>query len=106
MDLEKATNGVDADQATGPRIPVGATVTWTYVIRNTGQQTLWGIFLYDEQEGRVTCPSRSLQPGRSMTCTLTDTARLGQYANEAWVDAWGDTGTRVSDTDWSHYLGY
>ena len=106
VDLEKATNGVDADQATGPRVPVGSTVTWTYVITNTGQQALWGIYLYDEEEGRVTCPFRSLQPRQSMTCRLTGIATAGQYANEAWVNAWGDNGAQVSDTDWSHYFGY
>ena len=30
IDLEKSTNGQDADAPTGPIIPVGSTVTWTY----------------------------------------------------------------------------
>lgn len=105
VDIEKATNGHDADQPKGPDIVVGATVTWTYVVTNTGDGDLWGIYVYDEREGRVTCPSRHLAPGASFTCTKTGTARAGQYANEAWVDAWGNDGTRVSDTDWSHYYG-
>jgi hypothetical protein len=41
-----------------------------------------------------------------MTCRLTGIAEAGQYANEAWVDAWGHDGTRAGDTDWSHYFGY
>jgi len=36
IDIEKATNGEDADNPTGPLIPVGDTVTWTYVVTNTG----------------------------------------------------------------------
>ena len=34
IDVEKATNGQDADQAPGPEIPVGDPVTWTYGVTN------------------------------------------------------------------------
>ncbi len=105
IDLEKSTNGEDADVPTGPRIPVGSTVTWTYVVTNTGAQTLSSIYLYDEEEGRISCPSTTLAAGQSMTCQETGIARAGQYANEAWVDAWPAGGARVTDTDWSHYFG-
>ena len=104
VDLEKATNGRDADTGAGPTIAIGDKVTWTYVITNTGDETLYGVYLYDEEEGHVDCPMRTLRPGKSMTCTLHGTARAGQYANEAWVTAWGDD-DMVSDTDWSHYFG-
>ena len=105
IDIEKATNGIDADDPTGPRIPVGNDVVWTYEITNTGDVDLWSLYLYDEEEGRVTCPDRDLRPGETVTCTLRGTAEAGQYANEAWVDAWDDDGNRVSDSDWSHYYG-
>jgi len=104
IDIEKATNGHDADDPTGPRIPVGDTVEWTYVITNTGDEPLWGIYVYDEREGRVDCPERYLAVGDSMTCTMYGTARAGQYANEAWVTGWGSS-QMVADNDWSHYFG-
>ena len=104
VDIEKATNGHDADHPTGPRINVGDTVTWTYEVTNTGSETLWGVFVYDEEEGRVDCPTKTLYVGDSMTCTMHGKARPGQYANEAWVTAWG-VNSMVSDTDWSHYYG-
>jgi hypothetical protein len=105
IDIEKATNGMDADDPTGPRIPVGNTVTWTYTVTNVGDTHLWGVFVWDEQEDtRVDCPRRHLTPGESMTCVLSGTAQAGQYGNEAWVDAWDDDDL-VSDTDWSHYFG-
>jgi hypothetical protein len=40
-----------------------------------------------------------------MTCVKTGIAEAGQYAAEAWVDAWPDDGARVTDTDWIHYYG-
>jgi len=105
IDLEKATNGEDADFPQGPQIETGATVTWTYVVTNTGAEPLWGIYLFDEEEGHISCPARFLAVGDSMTCTATGIAESGQYANEAWVTGWGYTG-QASDTDWSHYYGY
>ena len=106
IDIQIYTNGEDADVSTGPRIPVGSTVTWTYVITNTGAQALTSISLKDNREGQITCPARSLQPGQTMTCREAGTARPGQYANRARVKAWAADGTRVTDTDWSHYYGY
>ncbi|MDP6350564.1 MAG: hypothetical protein QGG58_12465, partial [Chloroflexota bacterium] len=40
IDIEKATNGEDADDPTGPLVPVGDAVTWTYVVTNTGNVEL------------------------------------------------------------------
>ena len=40
IDIEKATNGEDADTPTGPQIPVGDSVTWTYVVTNTSNVEL------------------------------------------------------------------
>ncbi len=105
IDLEKATNGHDADLPGGPEITVGEAVTWTYQLTNTGDQMLYGIYLFDEKEGRVDCPASRLAPGDTMTCTFHGIAAEGQYMNVAWVDAWGEDGTYVSDEDPSHYFG-
>ena len=40
IDIEKYTNGVDADTPTGPMIPAGNTVDWTYLVQNTGNVAL------------------------------------------------------------------
>ena len=105
VDIEKLTNGDDADSAPGPTLNVGDPVTWTYVVTNTGTIALSGIAVTDDKGVTVNCPSTSLLPaGQSMTCSGSGLATLGQYRNVGTVTASSSVGT-VTDTDASHYLG-
>jgi hypothetical protein len=101
VDIEKATNGVDADTPTGPQIVVGAPVTWTYLVTNTGNVELTGVTVTDNQAVTVSCPATTLAVGTSMTCTASGTAAAGQYTNTGTVT----TTQQVTDTDPSHYFG-
>ena len=102
--IKKATNGQDADNAPGPTVPVGSTVTWTYVVTNTGNVPLSGVTVVDNPNGSVPCPKASLAAGESMTCTTTGVAIAGQYRNVGTVTATWTAGS-VSDADASHYFG-
>jgi uncharacterized repeat protein (TIGR01451 family) len=104
IEVLKLTNGEDADKAPGPSIPVGATVTWDYLVTNTGNVELTGIDVQDDQEGAVTCPHDSLLPGETMTCTKTGKAEACQYANVGTATA-QSSGGEVSASDPSHYFG-
>lgn len=107
IDIEKATNGEDADLPTGPQIPVGGTVNWTYVVTNIGNQDLANVTVTDDQGVTVTCPQTTLAVGASMTCTATGTAIEGQYANiGSVVGTPVGGGNQVTDNDPSHYFGY
>jgi hypothetical protein len=101
VDIEKATNGVDADTPTGPQIVVGAPVTWTYLVTNTGNVELTGVTVTDNQAVTVSCPATTLAVGTSMTCTASGTAAASQYTNTGTVT----TTQQVTDTDPSHYFG-
>ncbi len=64
MTVEKSsvTTSLDAPQ----------TVNYSYLVSNTGNVTLTGIALSDDNdEDDMTCPAASLIPGASMTCTAT-----------------------------------
>ncbi len=104
IDIEKATNGEDADTPTGPVVEVGSTVTWTYVVTNIGPVPLTNVTVTDDKIGAVTCPKDTLAVGESMTCTMTGTATLGQYANNSSVVGTSPNGIQVTDQDPSHYL--
>jgi uncharacterized repeat protein (TIGR01451 family) len=103
--LEKSTEGFDADTPPGPSLPVGSTVSWTYLVTNVGSVTLENITVTDDQGVTVTCPDTTLAPGASMTCTASGTVQPGQYANIGSVTADIPDITTVAASDPSHYFG-
>ena len=104
VQLVKSTNGEDANDAPGPTVQVGQTVTWTYRVTNTGTVPLTGVTVVDDRGVTVTCPGTTLAVGQSMTCTGTGVAVEGQYRNVGTVTASSPT-VSVTDTDPSHYFG-
>ncbi len=105
IDLEKHTNGFDADTGTGPYVTTGSTVNWTYLVTNTGNTTLTGVSVGDDQGVIVSCPSTTLAAGASMPCTASGTAVAGQYTNIGTAEGTSLAGTGVNDSDPSHYFG-
>jgi uncharacterized repeat protein (TIGR01451 family) len=104
ISLVKSTNGQDANSPTGPYIPAGGKVTWTYNVTNTGNVNLTNVTVTDNITGSVgTIPL--LQPGETQTLTATGTAVSGQYSNLG--NATGTTlmGGNVSDEDTSNNFG-
>jgi hypothetical protein len=105
VEIEKSTNGHDANSAPGPKIPVGSTVTWTYVVTNTGTEPLTSVVVTDDRGVAVDCAGQTtVAAGQSITCTGTGTATAGQYRNVGTVTATAASGP-VTDSDPSHYFG-
>ncbi|HET9369474.1 MAG TPA: hypothetical protein VFO19_04480 [Vicinamibacterales bacterium] len=109
IDIEKLTNNEDADVAPGPRIPLGNTVTWSYVVKNIGTVNLTAVNVVDDRGVVVSCAQTALSAGASMTCTGTGIATaLGPYQNLGTATAQWSTSAgsgTVTDSDPSHYLG-
>ena len=110
IDIEKSTNGEDADEAPGPGIQVGDPVSWEYVVTNVGDIPLTGVEVTDDQGVTVVCTQDSLNPGASMTCTASGTAVGGQYANIGTATGTAtsipdEDGEPASHSDPSHYFG-
>jgi hypothetical protein len=113
VDIEKETNGDDADEEPGPLVPVGETVEWRYIVSNSGTELLEDIVVTDDQGVEVTCPADTLPIGGSMVCTGSGPAELGQYENVGTVVATGippegevGVAQQVTDSDPSHYFGF
>ena len=112
IELQKKTNGVDADDSPGPYLPFGDNVTWSYVVTNSGNITLTNINVVDNQNLTIACPQTTLLPapgpGHTMTCIAADLANPGQYANLGTVTAdaaIGDQVVSIQASDPSHYFG-
>jgi hypothetical protein len=108
IDLEKLVNGEDADDPTGPEVPIGSEVTYTYVVTNNGLVPLHGIIVGDDKLGTI-CKAATLAPGESTQCVKTATALEGQQMNRAKAGATciAASGKKnsIKDTDLGHYLG-
>ena len=105
LDLEKLTEGTDADSPPGPVLEVGSTVTWQYVVTNTGNVAIGDIVVSDDRGVVVHCPATSLGAGRTMTCTGSGTVRAGSYVNVGTVTGNPPEGPPVTDSDPSHHRG-
>ena len=64
-------------------IDLGDTISWSFVVENTGNVTLSAVAVADPTAGSVTCPSGALAPGDQTTCT----ADADHTINQADVDA-------------------
>lgn len=80
IDIEKWTNGQDADEAPGALINEGDPVTWTYVVVNDGNVPLTDVTVSDNLLGNITNCSKSmpttLEVGETLTCTALGTATV------------------------------
>ncbi len=98
IDIEKDTNGLDADEPTGATIVAGDPVTWTYVVENTGDVALADATVGDSDpavtpncdvDGDGVLDDTNivplLVPGDEVTCEATGVAQAGQYMNNSTV---------------------
>lgn len=85
VEIEKATNGIDADEAPGVNVAAGTDIEWTYVVANTGNTALANVHVTDDQGVVVSCaggnPIALMRPGQKVTCSGNGVAEPGQYKN-------------------------
>ena len=76
----------------------GILITYSYLVTNTGNQTLHSITVDDPQSGlsAITCPTGSLAPGGSETCTATYTTTQADVDNGSITNTGNATGTPPS----------
>ncbi|MFN2190515.1 MAG: hypothetical protein ACK2T3_17260, partial [Candidatus Promineifilaceae bacterium] len=105
LEVEKLTNGEDADLPPGPSITEGDPILWEFIVTNSGNVQLVDVTVNDDAEGEVSCPSSRLDPGEAMTCTHSGIAVVGAYTNEGTASGRLPTGVTIQASDLSHYFG-
>jgi hypothetical protein len=105
IDLEAFVGGQDADAPPGPVITPGSSITFRYRVRNTGNVTLWGLWVRDQALGAVACPTRTLAPGEQVVCTVRRSAEEGAHFSSAEARASDPAGPEVVDRDLLQYFG-
>ncbi len=115
VDIEKATNGVDADTPTGPMLLEGSTAVFTYIVTNPGNVPLANVSVTDDQPVTVTFvggdadSNNLLDTNETWEYTASTIVTPGQYMNTGTVtadftDSVGST-EPVTDNDVSHHFG-
>jgi hypothetical protein len=115
INIEKHTNGEDADLPPGPDIPIGDPVLWEYFVTNNCPVPLVNVVVTDDNLGVIPGPVSGddgdgiLEPGETWVYEANGIAVIDQYDNLATVTAdymFGDIvcGEVVAE-DPSHYFG-
>lgn len=104
LELQKLTNGEDADVPPGPSVAPGDPVTWEYRVTNAGSEDLTNVYVMDDKEGLI-CLLASLDPGQTATCTKSGVAREGAYQNLGTAVGYALFGGEIQAEDPSHYQG-
>src|SRR5678815_1551812 len=112
INIVKFVNGQDADSPAGPHVAAGSTVTFTYVVTNTGNVPLANVLLTDDKLGSITSFTGDtngnglLDLPETWTYTQTATALAGQQTNVGTVTGQDPTtGTTVTDNNPANYFG-
>lgn len=105
IDIEKHTNGEDADEGYGPYIRWNYEVRWDFYISNTGNVNLTNVVVEDNKCGIVgTIPI--LMPGETVQFTETTSALRGLQRTNATATGTPTIGPDVMDYDRSYYFGH
>jgi hypothetical protein len=112
ISIVKFVNGQDANSAPGPHVPAGSTVTFTYVVTNTGSVPLANVVVADDKLGPITILTGDVNGNalldltETWTYTKTATALAGQQINVGSVTAAHvASGTPATDSDGGNYFG-
>lgn len=102
IDIELATNGVDADDPPGVSLSIDQPIVWTYVVTNTGVVDLYDVVVSDDLAGGV-CRAVSIPVGAQASCELEGTALEGDFRRVGDVIGQSLLGQRVADVDPTHH---
>ena len=119
IQVVKLTNGTDNNSPPGPTVPVGSTVTFTYVVTNPGVGALSGVTVRDDNGtpgnpaddfiatfvGGDANANGLLDTSETWTFSASRIATAGQYTNVATATGTAAPATQVTSTDPDNHFG-
>ena len=102
IDIELATNGIDADEAPGVGLAIGDAIVWSYVVTNTGPVDLFDVVVSDDLVGGV-CRAVTIPVGAQTSCRIDGVAEAGDFRRVGDVIGESAIGQRVADVDPTHH---
>src|SRR5207247_1375608 len=112
INIVKLTNNTNNDVAPGIQLVAGATVTWTYVVTNPGNEPLKSVSVVDDHIGTLSAHTGDansnglLDVGETWTYTANGTAVSGQYSNLGTAAGTGNVSNRpVTHSNPDFYFG-
>ena len=111
MNIVKLVNGQDADSPPGPQVAAGSTVTFTYVVTNTGPVSLGNVVVTDDKLGPISFTGGDVNGNGQLDLTetwiyvQTATALAGQQTNIGTVTAQDASATTATDSNTATYFG-
>lgn len=102
IDIEIATNGIQADVAPGVQVTAGSPIELSYVVTNVGTVKLNNVVVVDDTSGEI-CRQASLEIAHSFSCEIDALSTCGQQGRSAEVQGRSSAGVQVSDTDPTHH---
>ena len=86
--------------------PIGGEITYTFTVANTGNVTLYNVYVEDDKLGFTSTETITLAPGEDYELTetalytlLEEDAYNGGFSNTAWAYGTPEEGQPVSDDD-------
>ncbi|MDR0960373.1 MAG: DUF11 domain-containing protein [Propionibacteriaceae bacterium] len=96
LTLEKTATLNDADG--DAKADAGESITYSFLVTNTGSQTLHSISVTDDKLGTVSCGTANLAPGASVTCTANHPVPSREINDGAIVNHATASGVSPSNT--------
>ena len=97
LDVDVFVDGLDAFEAPGPVVASDGDALFTYQVTNLSDETLYGLYLWQDGIGGVDCPATKMYPGELVVCEITVDVGPGDHTASVSAEAWTVHGDRASD---------
>jgi len=98
LDVDVFVDGFDAFEAPGPIVAADGNALFTYQVTNLSDETLFGLYLWQDGIGAVPCPATKMYAGELVVCEITVDIGPGDHTASVAAEAWTGSGSQAEDS--------